>query len=191
MFVSEPLGLSEFLPPSVALVEVVLFCFFFLFFCFVFVGASKGFWFLVRGDRWVLENGRWRCRSKLDLLTSVVYFSTRIFLWRSSAFSGLDGHLAGPCSTLLFGAWSAHAGGLHSGPRACGLRLVFPALQGADLDLWRSSVDEGFPEKSCVLHALVFSAVCFLGLYSWASTCCGCKFFSCFTVYRFSVAALS
>jgi hypothetical protein len=120
-------------------------CFFFLLFCFVFIGASRGFWFLVRGDRRVLENGRWRCCSKLDLLTSVGSLSTRIFLLRSSALSGLNGHLAGPCSSLLFGAWSAHVGGLPSCPRACGLWLVFSASQGADLDFWRSSVDGGVP----------------------------------------------
>jgi len=64
---------------------------------------AEAFWFLARGERRVLEDGRWRCCSKLDLLTSAGSPSIRTFLLRSSALFGLDGHLAGPCSSLLFG----------------------------------------------------------------------------------------
>jgi hypothetical protein len=100
---------------------------FFSFFCFSLslIGASRGFWFLVRGDRRVLENGRRRCCSKLDLLTLVGSFSTRIFLLRSSALSGLDGYLTGRVA-LSWSARDQHTPGVfHPAPERAGYGLLF------------------------------------------------------------------
>jgi hypothetical protein len=61
MFVSKPLGLLEFLPPSVALVEAVLFCLFFSFFCFalsLLVQAEAfGFWLVEIDGCWRMAGG--------------------------------------------------------------------------------------------------------------------------------------
>jgi hypothetical protein len=110
----------------------------------------------------VLENGRWRCRSKSDLLASAGYFSTRIFLWRSSASSGLDGHLAGPFAL----SWSARD--LHT-PRVFFLALARAGyglfLRLRQVQIWTSegrSLMGGLPEKSSAQFERVFSAVCFL-----------------------------
>jgi len=100
--VSKPLGLLEFLPPSVVLVEAVVFLSFVFALSLLVQQRLYGFWVVEKDRCW--RFCRWRCCSKLDLLTSAGFPLIRTFLLRSSALSGLDGHSAGPCSSLMFGA---------------------------------------------------------------------------------------
>jgi hypothetical protein len=102
---------------------------------------------LARGERWVLEDCRWRYCSKPDLLTLVGFSSIRTFLLRSSALSGHDGHPARPCSCS---ARDQHMPGVFLSTLArMGYGLLFRLRK---VPIWTSEgrlTFGGFPEKAC------------------------------------------
>jgi hypothetical protein len=79
-----------------------------------------------------------------------------------------------------------------SGLCACGLQLVSPISEGADLSLWRSSIVLGVPGEGACFTRIdsgdLFSGACIPG--SLFVCLCYVYFCLCFTVYRL-VAALS
>lgn len=169
------------------------FVFVFVFSCFSLSlleqAEAFGFWFVEIDGCWRMAGGD--VVQSLDLLTSVGSFSTRIFLLRSLALSGLDGYLAGRAA-LSWSARDQHTSGVfHPAPARAGYGLIFRLR---NVLIWTS---EGRPLLGGSRRRRVFCTRWFLRLF--VSCACfpelllvfGCKFFTCFTVYRSSVAALS
>lgn len=138
--------------------------------------ASRGFLILVCGERRVLEDIQWRCCSKLDLVNSAGFPSTRSLLLRSSAFSDHDGCLLSSCGAFLFGTCPARAEDFSFISRACLPQLAFPTSEGVNLVSGRSYVVQGASgEGACSTRA--DSGGFFPKLVLWVSVCVVCIFF--------------